>query len=86
MVTWWAAVVAAVGVLALAARKPREWTAEEIAAEERWRAARLAERRCPDSGQLLDQRTEATGGVLLTCSICDCLGYWEKDLDGRPAT
>jgi len=65
----------------MAGRRPRPWTKADEEAEKRWRAAMLAERRCPDSGLGL-QRTETSEGALLACGICDCLGYLEKDLDG----
>lgn len=67
------------------AREPRKWTKADAAAEERWRAAMLAERRCPDSGMDL-QRTELPDGPLFACGICDCAGYPGKEVGGGSGT
>lgn len=49
-------------------RKPREWTAEEIAEVKAWEQKQLAAGMCPWSGQPL---TEGEDGRF-RCSICDC--------------
>lgn len=57
-------------------RKPRPWTPEDIAAVERWKAAKLAEGHCPWSGLPLSARED----TMYRCDICDCPGIDAKEL------
>lgn len=51
-------------------RKPREWTAEDIAAVKAWEVKQVAAGKCPWSGLalLVDEDGRSR------CTICDCPG------------
>lgn len=52
-------------------RKPREWTAKDIAAVKAWEVKQVAAGKCPWSGLLLYSREDGRR----SCHICDCPGY-----------